>query len=105
MSFTEMYMTGHTTECGSLPSIGSSAQNAGHEEGDADFVNLLQEPKEAETVRSTFGEGAYQNYIEMLRSARVAMASKEAKLAAKKASLKNSTIRKWLLKLKLAYTG
>ncbi|OJD21997.1 hypothetical protein ACJ73_06664 [Blastomyces percursus] len=49
MPFTEMYrMKGHTREYGSLPSIGSFAQNAADEEADADFVNLLQEAKKAE---------------------------------------------------------
>ncbi|PGH09591.1 hypothetical protein AJ79_05647 [Helicocarpus griseus UAMH5409] len=108
MAYTEVYMLGYTTDCGSLPSIGSSAQNVARQENDSDFANFINETREAETIRNIFGEGAYQGYIEKVRTTREAIAvndARTARLANQQSSKKRSRFRRWLHRVKLAYTG
>ncbi|KAK2793745.1 hypothetical protein FQN52_000697 [Onygenales sp. PD_12] len=103
MSYTEMYMLGTMPDGGSLPSIGSSALNVVRENNSSD--SLLYSTPEANSVRNSLGEGFYHGYVDAAKAAREAAAARSAQVTAKKAKAARSRIRKWLFKLKQAYTG
>ncbi|KAK2810219.1 hypothetical protein FQN50_003189 [Emmonsiellopsis sp. PD_5] len=106
MSYTEMYMLGTMPGGGSLPSIGSSALNVARETDSSDsFDSFLYSTPEANSVRNSLGEGFYHSYVDAAKAAREAAAARSVQVTAKKAKAARSRIRKWLFKLKQAYTG
>lgn len=111
MAYTEMCMLAIMPGAGALPAIGSAVENASRTE-DTSFTDFICSTPEAESVRASFGEAAYRNYVERLLDARQAEAAKSAKQMTSVRSVRpndnsrsNSTkwLHKWIAKLKQAY--
>jgi hypothetical protein len=108
MSYTEMYMVVIMPNGGSLPSIGSAAEAACRTD-DTSFMDFICSTPEAESIRATFGEGAYSNYVDRLLEAREAETAKAARRAEQNAAArvspttKRAKIRKWFTKIREVY--
>ncbi|KAK2875639.1 hypothetical protein FQN49_001537 [Arthroderma sp. PD_2] len=100
MSYTQMY----TLACGQtnvLPTIGSLADSVNRTE-DTPFNSFCSSP-EAELIRTIYGEVVYQQIVEDTTASREAKAAKAADFSKKLAS-QRSTISRWFMKLRQAYT-
>jgi hypothetical protein len=106
MSYTEFYMRPILPESGALPSIGSVAENFARNE-DTDFRDFICSTTEAQSVRTSFGEPAYEAYAEQLLHARKVEAAKAQRkmLAASSGGSKRSKAKclRWLSKFLHAY--
>ena len=100
-----------TPGAGALPVIGSAVENASRTE-DTSFTDFICSTPEAESVRASFGQAAYRDYVERLLDSRQAEAAKQSKrmtsvrsVRSNDSSRSNSTKwrHRWLTKLKKAY--
>ena len=93
---------------GSLPSIGSAAESVSRT-GDSSFLDFICSTPEAESIRATFGEGVYSDYVDNLLKVREAETAKAARKAEENANASTSLttnqskIRKWFAKIREAY--
>jgi hypothetical protein len=104
MSYTEFFMRPMLPGSGALPSIGYVAENTARTE-DTDFTDFICSTAEAQSVRTSFGEGAYEAYVEQILQARSVEAAKAQRkmLAASSGGSKRSKALRWLSKLLHAY--
>jgi len=73
-------MLAMVTDGGALPDIGSVAKSASSTD-DTSFTDFICSTPEARSIRATFGEGAYYDYVAHLANAREAETVKAAKAA------------------------
>ncbi|KAF3898304.1 hypothetical protein GTR04_4722 [Trichophyton interdigitale] len=99
MAYTQMYTCGPSHV---LPTIGSLADSLNRTE-DNPFFDFFCSTPEAESIRATFGEVAYQQYVEQALVSQQARAARAAEISKELAS-KRSTIQRWITKIRYAYT-
>lgn len=85
-----------------LPTIGSLADSLNRTE-DNPFFDFFCSTPEAESIRATFGEVTYQQYVEQALVSQQARAARAAEISKELAS-KRSTIQRWITKIRYAYT-
>ncbi|EEQ34832.1 uncharacterized protein MCYG_07651 [Microsporum canis CBS 113480] len=100
MAYTQMY-TLASGQTNVLPTIGSLAESVNRTEDT--FIDYLCSTPEAESIRATLGEVAYQQFVEQHLATQQARKARKAEISRELAS-KRSTIQRWFTKIRHAYT-